>query len=199
MALVTLREGTMAVLIAMLRGVNIGSHQKVSMAELRTLCTGLGLRGVQTYIQSGNVLFHEESGDLSAVAGKLDQAIEKRFGFRPGLVLRTAAELRKVVAKNPFAGRAAVQPNQLLVVFLTVSPTRQAREKILAVDCPEELRVIGRELYIYYPEGMAHPKISIVRIEKMLGSVSTGRNLNTVNKLLAMAELLQDSLLDHPT
>lgn len=182
----------MAVVIAMLRGVNLPSYQKVTMEGLKTLCTGLGLRGVQTYIQSGNVVFQADTADLGVLAGMIEEAIEKRFGFRPGVILRTASELRKVIAKNPFAGRSEIEPNRLLVVFLSGTPSRQAREQILAIDCdPEELRMHGRELYIHYPNGMARPKIPIVRIEKMLQCVSTGRNWNTVNKLRAMAEALE--------
>jgi uncharacterized protein (DUF1697 family) len=186
--------GTMAVIVAMLRGVNVGGHQKVNMETLRTLCSGLGLRGVQTYIQSGNVVFHEDSGDAVGSAGKLEDAIEKKFGFRVGVVVRTLAEMRKVIANNPFAGRSEVEPNRLLVVFLASAPTRQIREQVLAVACgPEELHMKGREMYIYYPNGMARPTIPMARIEKMLGCPSTGRNWNTVNKLLAMGEVLAGS------
>jgi uncharacterized protein (DUF1697 family) len=181
----------MAVVIAMLRGVNVGGYQKVSMEALRTLCSGLGLRGVQTYIQSGNVVFHEDTGDAMGMARKLEDGIEKQFGFRVGVVVRTIAEMRKVIANNPFAGRSEVAPNRLLVVFLASAPTRKIREQIVGVACgPEELHLKGREMYVYYPNGMARPTIPMARIEKMLGCVSTGRNWNTVNKLLGMAEVL---------
>src|ERR1700729_2398087 len=90
--------GIMAV--AMLRGVNVGGHQKISMAALRTLCTSLGLRDVQTYIQSGNLVFREDGEDPVALARRLEKAIEAGFGFRPAVIVRTASELRKVIAKN---------------------------------------------------------------------------------------------------
>jgi uncharacterized protein (DUF1697 family) len=105
------------------------------------------------------------------------------------VIVRTTADLRKVIANNPFAGRPEVAPNRLLVVFMAGTPPRQARERILAIPTePEELHIKGRELYIYYPNGMARPKIPLVRIEKLLETSSTGRNWNTVNKLLALAE-----------
>jgi uncharacterized protein (DUF1697 family) len=180
--------------VAMLRGVNLGSHQKIDMKALRTLCTSLGLRDVQTYIQSGNLVFREEGEDLATLARRLEKAIESGFGFRPAVIVRTASELRKVIAKNPFAGRAGVEPNRLLVVFMDSAPAKQARDQLLGLPCePEELRINGREVYIYYPQGMAHPKISLVRIEKTLQCASTGRNWNTVNKLMAMAEALEGS------
>ena len=180
--------------VAMLRGVNVGGHQKIGMAALRDLCTSLGLRDVQTYIQSGNLVFREDGEDPVAIARKLEKAIEGGFGFRPAVIVRTASELRKVVAKNPFAGRPGVEPNRLLVVFMDSAPTKQARDLLLGLPCePEELHIHGRELYIYYPHGMAHPKIPLVRMEKTLQCASTGRNWNTVNKLLAMAEVLEGS------
>ncbi len=176
----------------MLRGVNVGGYQKINMEALRTLCSSLGLRDVQTYIQSGNVVFREDSEDPVALARRLEDGIEASFGFRPEVIVRTASELRKVIAKNPFAGRAGIEPNRLLVVFMASAPARQARDQVLAMPCePEELRINGRELYIYYPNGMARPKIPMVRIEKTLQCSSTGRNWNTVNKLLAMAEALE--------
>jgi uncharacterized protein (DUF1697 family) len=180
--------------VAMLRGVNVGGYQKIPMAALKTLCTSLGLRDVETYIQSGNLVFREDGEDPPAVARKLEKAIEAGFGFRPAVIVRTASELRKVIAKSPFAGRADIEPNRLLVVFMDRMPTKQAREQLLGLPCePEELRINGRELYIYYPQGMAHPKIPLVKIEKTLQCASTGRNWNTVNKLLAMAEKLEGS------
>jgi len=182
----------MAAVIAMLRGVNLGSYQKVNMEALRKLCGSLGLRDVQTYIQSGNVVFREDTGNLEALARKLEEGIQQNFGFRPDVIVRTIPELRKVIAKNPFASRSGIEPSRLLVVFMASAPARQAREQLLAMPCdPEELRINGRELYIYYPNGMARPKIPIARIEKMLQSSSTGRNWNTVCKLLDMAEKLE--------
>jgi uncharacterized protein (DUF1697 family) len=180
--------------VAMLRGVNVGGHQKISMAALRALCTSLGLRDVQTYIQSGNLVFREHGEDPVVIARRLEKAIESSFGFRPAVIVRTASDLKKVIAKNPFAGRPGVEPNRLLVVFMDSTPTKQARDLLLGLPCePEELRIHGRELYIYYPHGMAHPKIPLVKMEKTLQCASTGRNWNTVNKLLAMAEVLEGS------
>jgi uncharacterized protein (DUF1697 family) len=183
---------TMSVVIAMLRGVNVAGHQKLNMEALRTLCGGLGLRDVQTYIQSGNLIFREDTGDPAAAARRIEDGIQKKFGFRPNVIVRTTSDLRKVIANNPFAGRAEVAPNRLLVVFMADTPPRQARDRVLALPTePEELHIKGRELYIYYPNGMARPKVPLVRIEKLLDTSSTGRNWNTVNKLLAMAEAVE--------
>jgi uncharacterized protein (DUF1697 family) len=178
----------MAVFIAMLRGVNVGGHQKLNMEALRALGTGLGLQDVRSYIQSGNLVFRDDRADPGELVHRLQSAIEGKFGFKPGVVLRTAAELQKVVAKNPFAGRDGIEPGRLLVLFLAEKPSPQACAQILALPSePEEHVIHGHELYVYYPNGMARPRIPLVRIEKMLQCVSTGRNWNTVNTLLDMA------------
>ena len=178
----------MAVYIAMLRGVNVGGHQKLNMEALRALCTGLGLRDVRSYIQSGNLVFRDDEADPRALVHRLQAAIEGKFGFKPGVVLRTAAELQKVVARNPFAGRDGIEPSRLLVLFLAEKPSPAACAQVLALPSePEEHVIHGRELYVYYPNGMARPRIPLIRIEKMLQCVSTGRNWNTVNTLLDMA------------
>src|SRR6516162_6436682 len=104
----------MKVVIGLLRGVNLGGHRKVAMADLRALCESMGLREPQTYVQSGNVLFKTAERNLSKLAAQLEDAIERRFGFRSEVILRTAAEMREVVVRNPFAGRSGIEPNKLL-------------------------------------------------------------------------------------
>jgi len=106
----------MAVIVAMLRGVNVGGHNRVPMEELRKLCASLKLRGAQTYVQSGNVIFKTDEKDLVALAKRIEGAIAKKFGFQTDVVLRSAAELRGVVARNPFAKRRGIVPGKLLVV-----------------------------------------------------------------------------------
>jgi uncharacterized protein (DUF1697 family) len=178
--------------IAMLRAVNVAGYQKISMEALKALCVSMGLRDVRTYIQSGNIVFHEHREAPAKLALQLEEKIEEKFGFRPAVIVRTATEMRRVIANNPFAGRDGIEPNRLLVVFMASAPTQKARDQVLALPCePEEMHIVGRELYIYYPNGMARPKIPVARLEKLLQCTSTGRNLNTVNKLLAMAEAVE--------
>ena len=181
----------MAVLIAMLRGVNVGGNHLVNMEVLRRLCTKLGHKDVQSYIQSGNLVFRGQ-GEPKALARKLETAMEKAFGFKPSVVMRTAAELRHVVANNPFALRPGIEPNRLLVVFMADMPAGEIKQQVMALPSePEEYAFAGSELFVYYPDGMARPKIPLARIEKLLQCVTTSRNWNTVNKLLTMAETLE--------
>lgn len=182
----------MAVIIAMLRGVNVGGHNKIKMEDLRGLCKSLKLRDACTYVQSGNLIFRTEERDLALVAKRLTDAIERKFGFRPGVVLRSAAEMREVIGRNPFGKRRGVEPNRLLVTFLAGEPAAEAREKAAQLDTsPEELRMDRREVYIYYPNGMARPKVSWASIERILKTSGTGRNWNSVTKMLEIAEQLE--------
>ena len=100
----------MTVVISMLRGVNVGGHNKIKMDALRDLYESLGLRDAQTYVQSGNVVFRTDAKDLAALAKRIEDAIERKFGFRPGVILRTTSDLRDVIARNPFAKRRESTP-----------------------------------------------------------------------------------------
>jgi uncharacterized protein (DUF1697 family) len=182
----------MTVVVSMLRAVNLGGHNKIKMEALRALYESLKFEDVATFIQSGNVVFRTKEQDLGKVCKKIGDGIEKTFGFRPNVILRTAEEMRGVIARNPFADRKEVEPNRLLVWFLTSEPDAEARKKALAVAAgvkeanPEELRMDGREIYIYFPNGMARPKLSMPAVERALKVSGTGRNWNSVLKLMEM-------------
>ena len=178
--------------ISMLRGINLAGHRKIQMGELKLLYESLGLRSVQTYINSGNVIFKTGGGDLARLGKKIEDAIEGRFGFRSDVILRTPAEMREAISRNPFASRPGLEPSRLAVSFLAGEPSAEAVEKVLAIKAePEELRIHGRELYLYFPNGMARPKLSMAQVERTLKTPGTSRNWNTVRKLLEMAERLE--------
>jgi uncharacterized protein (DUF1697 family) len=175
-------------MIAFLRGINVGGHHMIKMDELRKLLVSLKLKDPQTYLQSGNVIFETAERDEGKLAKRIENAIEHAFGFRPAVILRTAAEIQDAVARNPFAGRADIEPNKLLVVFLADEPTPDAlaTARLIKAD-PEELHIDGREAFIYYAAGMARPKLSWPAVERALKTSGTGRNWNTVTKLLELA------------
>jgi len=184
----------MSVFVAMLRGVNVGGHNKIKMDALRLLCESLKLRDVQTHIQSGNVIFRSEERDADVLSRRIQKRIESLFGFRPEVILRTPAELKSVIARNPFTKRRNINPKSLLITFLAGSPSAEGCEKLLSLEtAPDELRVDGRELYTYYPSGMARPKVPWATIERILKVSGTGRNWITVNKLLEIAEKIESS------
>ena len=182
----------MPVLISLLRGVNVGGHRKLKMDELRAVYESLGCGNVKTYVQSGNVIFTIRDRDVATIRQRIEKAIERKFGFHADVIVRTASEMRDVIARNPFATREDIESNKLLVSFLAAEPSEAIRQRVEAIAAPhpEEVRIGGRELYIYFTNGMARPKLPAAQVDRTLGMASTGRNWNTVMKLLEIAEAL---------
>jgi len=158
------------------------------MEALRALYQSLGLGNPTTHIQSGNVLFTTKEKNLQQLSKRIADAIGQSFGVRTEVILRTTAELQAIIAANPFAGRADVPPNKLVVTFLAKDPGVEAHDNLRKLPpCPEELHLVGRELYIYFPDGMGRSKLPITAIDKALKTPGTARNWNTVTKLLELA------------
>jgi len=178
----------MRVLISLLRGVNVGGHHKVKMEELRALYESLGFEDVRTHINSGNVVFKSAERDLAGLRLRIERAIEKAWGFHADVILRTHSDLKGVIARNPFAGRRDIEPSKLAIHFLVAAPSADARERVRAIEAAEEFHLDGRELFIYYVNGMARPSVSQAQLEKIVGGSGTSRNWNTVRKLVEMAE-----------
>ncbi len=175
--------------IAFIRGINVGGKNLLPMADLRAMCEGLGRRDAQTYIQSGNLVFRAGTRELANAAAALEGAIEKKCGFRPRVVVRTLDELRAVVAQSPFASRRGLLTDRLLVMFLTAPHAASAQRTLDAIgDVPEEVRLAGREAYLYFPNGIARPKLPMATVERAVGVPGTCRNWNTIGKLVEMGE-----------
>jgi uncharacterized protein (DUF1697 family) len=182
----------MSVIISLLRAVNVGGHSTIKMEELRALYASLKLKDAQSYVQSGNVVFRTDETDLAKLAKRIQAGIEKRFGAKPEVILRTTAEMRDVVARNPFAKRRGIEPGKLLVSFLSAKLEKATCEQLKALPLvSEEIIPSGGELYIYFSNGMGKSKLPWARVEKICAVPGTGRNWNSVTKLLAMAEALE--------
>jgi uncharacterized protein (DUF1697 family) len=183
----------MRVIISFLRGVNLAGRHMIRMDDLRALYAALGLRDVQSHLQSGNVVFRTKDRNLLTLAKRIEAAIEKKYGFHCDVILRTTADLRAVIARSPFARRRGLEPSKLLVTFLADHPPKELSTQILAIqpEPEEELRLDGRELYVYFPDGMGHSKLFRTLFGKLLKKEGTGRNWNTVTKLLEIAEALE--------
>ena len=176
----------------MLRGVNVGGHNLIRMDALRELYHSLNLQDPRTYVQSGNVIFKTKEKNVVALTKKIQTAIDETFGFRPEVILRTAAELKEALAANPFAKRPEIEAGKLLVAFLAAEPTPEAATALQKFrTLPEELHLLGRELFIYFPNGAGKSKLPWASLEKHLHVASTARNLNSVRKMLAIAEELE--------
>lgn len=172
----------------------MAGHNRIKMETLRALCESLGLSRVQTHIQSGNVVFWSKQKNASAIASRLREAIAKNAGFTSDVVLRTRDEMAATVARNPFAARNDVAPNKLLVTFFDreLDPKGVAKVNAMALP-PEEFQIIGRDLYVFFPQGAGRSKFPAVSIGKMLKASGTARNWNTVLKLLEMAAKAESS------
>jgi uncharacterized protein (DUF1697 family) len=182
----------MPVLISMLRGVNLGGHNKIKMDALRALYESLKFEDPRTFIQSGNVIFRSKEKNTAALAKKIQTAIERTFGFRPEIILRTPDELRNAIAATPFPAHRNLHPSKVLITFLAADPGPEAQSALLTLKAyPEELHLKGRELYIYFPNGAGKSKLPWSKLDKLLQSTGTARNWNSVTKMLAIAEEME--------
>jgi uncharacterized protein (DUF1697 family) len=178
----------MPVLISMLRGVNLGTHNRIKMGALRALYKSLEFEDPRTYVQSGNVIFRTKEKNSAALAKKIQSAIERKFGCRTEVILRTTDELRRAIAENPFAASRKLEPSKVLVTFLATTPRPDANAALLALkDYPEELHLKGCELYIYFPNGAGRSKLPWSKLEKLFQTTGTARNWNSVTGMFKIA------------
>ena len=182
----------MAVLISMLRGVNLGPHNRIKMDELRALYESLKYEDPRSYVQSGNVIFRTKEKNSPQLAKKIQAGIEKKFGCFPEVILRTAEELRRTIAANPFPEQTKNEPGKVLVTFLAGEPPRDAEANLQKFkDFPEQLHLKGRELYIYFPNGAGRSKLPWSAVDKFLKVTGTARNWNSVQAMLKIAEEME--------
>lgn len=163
---------------AFLRGVNVGGHGRLAMRDLAALCGDAGCRNVRTCIQSGNVALTSDRSER-AIKKALEDALTEVLGKPAAVMVRTSAELESVVARNPFPD---AEPSKLLVLFLDEPPPR-TRFAGLATPGGESVQPDGREVFVHYPDGMGRSRLKLPFAE-----TGTGRNLNTLRKLLAMTK-----------
>jgi uncharacterized protein (DUF1697 family) len=173
--------------VALLRGINVGGHQKIRMADLRTLMERLGHVSVETYLQSGNAVFRSSRKSDAALASAMEEAIAAELGLTVSVLVRTGAELARVVDGTPYGDRGA-DMKQLHVAFLSAAPTAAAVKKLDAAQfAPDELEVAGREVYLHYPDGLGRSKLTNAVLERRLGVAATMRNWRTVTTLAELA------------
>lgn len=175
--------------VSLFRGINVGGNQIVRMEALKGLHASLGLRDVQTYIQSGNVVFTSDNTDVGEIQKEIEEGFAPTFGFAVKVMVRTASELNAIIENNPFQNQPLREPKWIVVMFLESNPVSTALEDIQETYAgPEEIHIIGKEAFIYYPEGMGRSKLTNTLLEKKLKTAGTARNWNTVLKLQNMME-----------
>ena len=167
----------MASLIALLRAVNVGGTGKLPMSELKAMCEELGFSDVSTYIASGNVVFASRKSE-AAVKAALEKRLETYAGKPVGVLVRTADEMARVLADNPFPKLA---PNRTMAVFLDCAPPADTLAGVRGQK-DEKIKLGRREIYVHYGEGMGQSKLVIPAAK-----LGTARNMNTVAVLAKMA------------
>ena len=174
--------------IVLLRGINLGPRKRVAMPELRAVLTEAGFGGVRTYVQSGNIVL-SSNRSAAEVAAECKRRITEHFGFTVDVVARTRDELAEVVRRNPLA-EVAVDPKRYQVTFLASELEPSAAAKLAAVDAaPEQVVLVGRELYSWHPEGVGRSKLwARLASDRWLGVTATARNWTTVSTLLTIAD-----------
>jgi uncharacterized protein (DUF1697 family) len=169
--------------VALLRAVNLGTRNKVPMAELRARLETAGYEGVRTYIASGNVLL-DGPRSRTAVAGELERLIAKAFGVDTTAILRTPKELATVVAGHPFGTDTAHSH----VVFLAAKPAPDAAARLATLDpSPDRALLVGAEVYLQYSAGYSGSRLSAAHLERLLAVRGTHRNWRTVARLAELA------------
>lgn len=173
--------------LALLRGINLASKRRVGMADLRRLLEDAGHEDVRTHLQSGNVVL---SSPLSPrkLEARLERQLADALDFEVTVLVRTRAELTKVVAHDPLAAVASDRSRYVVSFLSKRLPAKVARELESAEVAPEQLAVHGRELYAWHPNGLQRSPLSKLLDDRKLGVVSTARNWNTVVKLLELLE-----------
>ena len=179
----------MTTCIALLRAVNLGAHNPVAMADLRVMAARLGLGDPRTVVQSGNLVFRApaRSGTVR-LERELEAAAKEQLGLDTDFFVRDAAEWNDLVAGNPFPREAAADPGRLVVLLCKAAPAAAAVAALqAAIRGREVVRGGARHVYAFYPDGQGRSRLTIPAIERKLGARVTGRNWNTVLKLLELA------------
>jgi uncharacterized protein (DUF1697 family) len=170
--------------VALIRGINVGRHRRLSMADLREAFAAIGVEDAKTYLQSGNVVL-ESDRSAPALAARIEKELKRSAGLDVTVMVRTASELARLVERNPFQKER--DGKKVHVAFLDTAP-RQAQLRKLDAElvAPDEFRPARRVIYLHYPNGYGRSKLTNDYLEKQLGVRSTMRNLTTVT---ALAEL----------
>ena len=172
--------------VALLRGINVGGNRLLKMADLREIFVAAGADDVATYIQSGNVVFTHPARSERTLAAELERRIAKAAGFAVPVVLRTAGQLARVIEDCPFPDADA---GHLHVAFLAARPVANVPAIDARAFAPERCAAVGRELYLYLPDGMGRSKLAaaVLAKPKAIGAGGTARNWRTVLKLNELA------------
>ncbi len=179
----------MPTFIGVLRAINLGSHNKIAMSDLRAMLEKIGFEDPKTLILSGNVVFKSSSSSAGKVEKMLEAASTKHLGVTTDYFVRTAKEWQAIIDGNPFRKEATNDPARLVMMCLRDAPSAdQVKALQAAIKGREIVKASGRHAYFVYPDGQGRSRLTIQVIEKALGTRGTARNWNTVLKLGELAQ-----------
>ena len=174
--------------IALLRGINVGGHKKIKMADLRLLLEGLGYKDVMTYIQSGNVIFNSLEEDRDKLENQISEAIKDHYGFEVPVLVKTRTEIKKILDSNPYNDPEDLASNKIYFILLQELPQKEDIETTSTIVFENEKFIITPEcVFIRYDLGAGKAKCGINFFESKLKVATTSRNYRTMMKLLELS------------
>ncbi len=179
--------------ISILRGINVGGQKSIKMSDLQTLYGKMGFTNVQTYIQSGNVIFCSNNDmQIASMQKQITQEIQNAFGFEVPVLVFEANDFEKIIKNNPYLQDANKDNNHLHLTFLSESQHENYLPQIeKSTNQAEDFAIIGKAVYLYCPNGYSNCKWTNTFWERKLKCTATTRNLKTVQQLLQMAQNLE--------
>jgi uncharacterized protein (DUF1697 family) len=175
---------SMQTYISMLRGINVSGQKKIRMADLKSLYESLGFENVQTYVQSGNVVFDSEEQDAIKLRRTIEAQVKSTFGFSVPILIRTGDDFQRIIKRHPFKYEEAIR---VLITFLYEVPEQSKWDELSCYTDEVDQFVLGeQEVFLYCPGGYGKTKLSNTFFEKKLGVICTTRNWKSVNALYKM-------------
>ena len=170
--------------IALLRGINVGGHKKIKMADLRLLLEGLGYKEIMTYIQSGNIIFNSLEEDRDKLENQISEAIIDHYGFEVPVLVKTKTEINKILDNNPYNDPEDLATNKIYFVLLQEIPQKEDIEATSAIIFENEKFMITPEcVFLRCDLGAGKAKCGINFFESKLKIAATSRNYRSMTKL----------------
>lgn len=178
----------MTTYISLLRGINVSGQKLIKMDALKTMYRQLNFKNVETYLQSGNVIFRDDKSNLSDFATTISSQIKAQFGFEVPVIVFKVDDLKEMIDANPFTNDLKMDPQFLHVTFLASEPKEFDFETITAKKSTgEEIALINKAVYLYCPNGYGRTKLTNTFLEKRLKVTATTRNWKTTLELFNIA------------
>jgi len=175
--------------ISILRGINVSGHNIIKMDQLKKLITGLGFENVQTYIQSGNIIYQTKKTDSLKLSESIKNAIQKEFGFDVPVITLAIEVLAEVISNNPFLKDKNKEATFFHVTYLAAIPNQERIEVLKSIDTKNDVfEIVGQTMYLYCPNGYGNTKLTNTFVENKLKVGATTRNWKTTNELLHLAK-----------